>query len=190
MSRKGLLIVLSGPSGVGKGTVRKLVFNDKTLNLCYSISMTTREPREKEVDGSDYFFVSKQVFEKGIKDGEFLEYAQFVGNYYGTPRRYVETLREEGKNVFLEIEVQGAKQVLEKFGDDDRVVSIFLLPPSMEELEKRIRGRRTEPEEVVQQRLAKARGEIDLAPEYQYNVMNDDIKRAAKEIRAIIKNRL
>ena len=190
MAKKGLLIVLSGPSGVGKGTVRKLVFNDKSLNLCYSISMTTRLPREKEVEGVDYFFVSKQVFEKGIKDGEFLEHAQFVDNYYGTPRRYVETLRNEGKNVFLEIEVQDAKQVLEKFQDDDRVVSIFLLPPSMEELEARIRGRRTEPEEIVRARLSKARSEIDLAPEYQYNVMNDDVKRAAKEIRDIIKNRL
>lgn len=111
---KGLLIVLSGPSGVGKGTVRQELFKDTSLNLAYSISMTTRQPRYNEQDGVDYFFVSQDEFEKKIKNDELLEYAQFVGNYYGTPRSYVEQLLSEGKNVVLEIEVQGALQVMKK----------------------------------------------------------------------------
>ena len=109
---KGLLIVLSGPSGVGKGTVRKQIFKDESLNLAYSISMTTRLPRNGEIDGIDYYFVSQETFENAIKNNELLEYAHFVGNYYGTPKFSVEKLRNEGKNVFLEIEVEGAKKVL------------------------------------------------------------------------------
>ena len=116
---KGLLIILSGPSGVGKGTVRTELFKDESLNLCYSISMTTRSPRPLEQDGVDYFFVTKEEFENKIKEGELLEYAQFVGNYYGTPLDYVEKLRDEGKNVFLEIEIEGAKKVLSKCKGDD-----------------------------------------------------------------------
>ena len=123
---KGLLIVLSGPSGVGKGTVRKQVFKNTDLNLAYSISMTTRKPREGEVDGQDYFFVSEERFLEAIENDELLEHARFVGNYYGTPKAYVEKLREEGKNVFLEIEVEGAKKVLEDYKDDKGVLSIFL----------------------------------------------------------------
>ena len=117
--KKGLLIVLSGPSGVGKGTVRKILFKDESLNLAYSISMTTRLPRNKEQDGVDYFFVSKKTFEERIEKDLFLEHAYFVGNHYGTPKEYVEKLRNEGKNVFLEIEVEGAKQVLSKCKGDD-----------------------------------------------------------------------
>ncbi len=188
--KKGLLIVLSGPSGVGKGTVRRQVFKDKSLNLAYSISMTTRTPREKEKEGIDYFFVSQDRFMKGIDRGDFLEYAVFVGNYYGTPKAYVEQLREEGKNVFLEIEVEGAKQVLTRYENDDKVVSIFLLPPSLEELEKRIRGRRSEEETIIQERLCKAKREIDLKGNYQYTVLNDDVLRASEEIKAIIHSRL
>mgnify|MGYP000012359731 FL=1 len=188
--KKGLLIVLSGPSGVGKGTVRRQVFKDRSLNLAYSISMTTRTPREKEKEGIDYFFVSKDRFLDGIASGDFLEYAVFVGNYYGTPKAYVEKLREEGKNVFLEIEVEGAKQVLARYENDDKVVSIFLLPPSLEELEKRIRGRRSEEEAIIQERLGKAKREIDLKGNYQYTVLNDDVLRASEEIKAIIHSRL
>lgn len=188
--KKGLLIVLSGPSGVGKGTVRKQVFNDESLNLAYSISMTTRHPRNGEVDGSDYFFVSEDTFLKGIEKDEFLEHATFVGNHYGTPKAYVEKLRNEGKNVFLEIEVEGAKQVLSKYQDDDGVVSIFLLPPSLEELEKRIRGRRSEEEHIIQERLGKAKREIGLKKNYQYTVLNDNIYRASDEIKEIIHSRL
>lgn len=188
--KKGLLIVLSGPSGVGKGTVRKQVFKDSSLNLVYSISMTTRSPRQKEIEGVDYFFVDKETFLKGIENGNFLEHAVFVGNYYGTPKSYVESLREQGKNVFLEIEVEGAKQVLNKYQDDPDVLSIFLLPPSLEELEKRIRGRRSEEEEIIQERLNKAKREMTLKDQYQYTVLNDNIKRASDEIKDIIRRRI
>ena len=150
--KRGLLIIISGPSGVGKGTVRKYFEANKDLNLAYSTSMTTRKPREGEIDGKDYFFVTREQFIQSIQKGELLEYAEFVGNYYGTPIKEVNRLRDEGKNVLLEIEVQGAKQVQEKCPD---AISIFIIPPSMEELENRIRGRKSEPEEIVQQRLAK-----------------------------------
>ena len=184
--KKGLLILLSGPSGVGKGTVRKQIFKNTDLNLAYSISMTTRKPREGEVDGQDYFFVSEERFEEAIKNDELLEYARFVGNYYGTPKVYVEKLREEGKNVFLEIEVEGAKKVLEEYKEDKGVLSIFLLPPSLRELEKRIRGRRSEPEEIIQERLGKAKREMGLKKNYQFNVLNDNINRSSQEIARII----
>ena len=183
---KGLLIVLSGPSGVGKGTVRKQVFKNTDLNLAYSISMTTRKPREGEVDGQDYFFVSEERFLEAIENDELLEHARFVGNYYGTPKAYVEKLREEGKNVFLEIEVEGAKKVLEEYKEDKGVLSIFLLPPSLRELEKRIRGRRTEPEEIIQERLQKAKRELGLKKNYHFNVLNDNINRSSQEIARII----
>ena len=184
---KGLLIILSGPSGVGKGTVRNELFKDESLNLCYSISMTTRLPRPLEQNGVDYFFVTKEEFENKIKEGELLEYAQFVGNYYGTPLSYVERLLSEGKNVMLEIEVQGALQVIEKRPD---ALSIFLLPPSFDELEKRIRGRSTETDEVVLERLNKARSEMDLKDRYKYHVVNTDVLQATEEIASIIKNNI
>ena len=184
--KKGLLILLSGPSGVGKGTVRKQIFKNTDLNLAYSISMTTRKPREGEVDGQDYFFVSEERFEEAIKNDELLEYARFVGNYYGTPKAYVEKLREEGKNVFLEIEVEGAKKVVEEYKEDKGVLSIFLLPPSLRELEKRIRGRRSEPEEIIQERLGKAKREMGLKKNYQFNVLNDNINRSSQEIVRLI----
>lgn len=187
--KKGLLIILSGPSGVGKGTLRKHVIKANDLNLAYSISMTTREAREKERNGVEYYFVSKEEFLKHIENDEFLEYAEFVGNYYGTPKSYVEKLRNEGKNVFLEIEVNGATQVLSKVKDEG-VVSIYLLPPSERALEYRIRHRRSEPEEVIQKRLAKGRSEMKLASNYQYNVINDRVKRAAEEVVQIIRDRM
>lgn len=189
MLKKGLLIVLSGPSGVGKGTVRKMLFKDKSLNLAFSISMTTRGPRKKEQDGVDYFFVTKEEFEQRLKEDKFLEHVQFVGNYYGTPKDYVEELRNQGKNVFLEIEVEGAKQVMEKCKDEG-VVSIFLLPPSLEELERRIRGRKSETESVIQERLLKARREINLKSNYQYVVLNESLNKAKIEIANIIKNKM
>lgn len=187
--KKGLLIILSGPSGVGKGTVRKVVMRDKSLNLVYSISMTTRKPRATEVEGKDYFFVSEEEFENNIKNDNLLEHAEFVGNKYGTPRDYVEKLRQEGKNVILEIEVNGAQQVLSKVDKDDRI-SIFLVPPSLEELESRIRHRRSEEEEVIQARLNKARREMDLTSQYDYVVLNDKVGRAAGEIKSIIRKNI
>lgn len=182
---KGKLIVLSGPSGVGKGTVRDVMFEDQSLNLNYSISMTTRQPRAGEEHGVHYFFVSKDEFEDTISNGGFLEYAQFVDNYYGTPKSYVDQLLSEGKNVLLEIEVQGALQVMEQRPE---ALSIFILPPSLEELEKRIRGRSTETEETIQKRLKQATEELSYKDHYKFNVINDDIQRTADEIAEIIRN--
>ncbi len=187
--KKGLLIILSGPSGVGKGTVRKIVMRDKSLNLAYSISMTTREPRAKEKDGVDYFFVSNEEFEENVANGNLLEHAEFVGNKYGTPSDYVEKLRNEGKNVILEIEVNGAKQVLAKIDKKDRV-TIFLLPPSIEELESRIRHRRSETEDVIQARLEKAKREMSEQNKYDYVVVNDTVNRAASAIKSIIRRNI
>lgn len=185
--KKGLLIIISGPSGVGKGTVRDFFMKDNSLNLTYSISMTTRKPREKEVDGVDYLFVSKEQFEKAIENGELLEWAEFVGNYYGTPLSQVEKLRSEGKNVLLEIEVQGAQQVSEKVPD---AITIFMIPPTMDELESRIRGRKSEAEEVIQERLAKAEKEMKLIKDYKYVVCNDDPELAAQYIGLIVKRHM
>lgn len=184
---RGLLIILSGPSGVGKGTVREMLFKDESLNLAYSISMTTRLPRPNERDGIDYFFVTKEEFEKNIETGLLLEYAQFVGNYYGTPKNYVEELLNNGKNVVLEIEVQGALQVMSKCPE---ALTIFLVPPSFEELEKRIRGRRTEKEEVIKERLNKARKELETKDNYKYVVVNDEVLKAKEAIANIIKTNL
>ncbi|MBB5183263.1 guanylate kinase [Catenisphaera adipataccumulans] len=181
--KRGLLIILSGPSGVGKGTIRKYFEKNERLRLAYSISMTTRKPRAGEVDGKDYYFTTKEDFQNRVKNGELLEYAEFVGNYYGTPLKEVERLRDEGKNVLLEIEVQGATQVQKKCPD---AISIFIIPPSMEELEARIRGRRSEPEEIIQQRLAKAANEMKMIAQYKYIVCNDDPKLAAELIETII----
>ena len=148
MQEKGLLIVLSGPSGVGKGTVRKEIFSHSDTSFEYSISMTTRNPREGEVDGVDYFFKSREEFELLIQQEKLLEYAEFVGNYYGTPVDYVRETLEKGKDVFLEIEVQGARQVRKKFPEG---LFIFLMPPSLSELKNRIETRGTETEEVIQE---------------------------------------
>ncbi len=185
--KKGLLIVLSGPSGVGKGTILKEFVNDPELNLAYSVSMTTRKMRPGEVEGVNYNFVDRSAFEQAIREGELLEYAEFVGNYYGTPLKNVEKLRAEGKNVLLEIEVQGCQQVMEKCPD---ALTIFIIPPSMEELEKRIRGRGTEPEEIVQQRLSKASREMELVDQYKFIVCNEDPKLAASIISLIIKRHM
>lgn len=184
MSKRGNLIIYSGPSGVGKGTVRKELFELEDLHLKYSISMTTRHPRDGEKEGIDYFFVDKETFEKAIANDELLEYAVFVGNYYGTPKAYVESLLEQGYNVMLEIEVEGAKKVMAKCPE---AISIFLMPPSFEALERRIRGRRTEEEEIVQMRLSKARQEMNLQDKYQYVVVNDSVENAKDKIAEIIK---
>ena len=183
MKEKGLLIVLSGPSGVGKGSVRKAVFSRPDVQYAYSISMTTRAPRDGEVNGVDYFFKTKTEFEHLIEEGKLLEYAQYVGNYYGTPVDYVQQQLEEGKDVFLEIEVQGAKQVREKFPEG---LFIFLMPPSLDELKKRIVLRGTESQELIQHRMKAAREEIELVHMYDYVVVNDTIELACQRINAIV----
>lgn len=184
--KKGFLIVYSGPSGVGKGTILKELLPIKSLKLCYSVSMTTRKPRVGEVDGKDYFFVTKKRFEKAIKDGELLEYAKFVDNYYGTPKTFVEEMTNKGMNVVLEIETVGAKKVLKKFGDEN-VVSIYILPPNMKELEKRLKERGTESKEIIKKRISKARREIKKLDMFDYVVINDELKVAIKEVKDIIK---
>ncbi len=184
---RGTLIILSGPSGVGKGTVREQLFKMDDLNLAYSISMTTRKPRPGEVNGVDYYFVDQATFNQKIQEDGFLEYAQFVSNSYGTPKDKVEEMLEEGKNVVLEIEVQGALQVMEKVPE---ALTIFLVPPSMEELERRIRGRKTEAESVMQERLAKAEREIKTKDSYKHVVVNNTVEQAANEIADIIRHNI
>lgn len=180
---KGKLFILSGPSGVGKGTVRENILANNEINLTYSISMTTRSPRNGEIEGLHYYFVTRDFFEKAIENDEFLEYAQFVGNYYGTKKSTVNDMLESGKNVLLEIEVQGAQQVMSKCPE---AITIFMVPPSFEELEKRIRGRRSEPEDIVYQRLSKARSEMELSKNYKYVVVNDTVENASRAIIDII----
>jgi len=184
LNQDGLLVVISGPSGVGKGTVRQALFDMKGHNLVYSVSMTTRQPRAGEVDGVDYYFVTEEEFKKRIEENRFLEYANFVGNYYGTPRDKVEEQLALGNEVVLEIEVQGALQVKERKPD---AVFIFIAPPSMTDLEHRLVTRGTESYEIIKERLEKARREIGLAPEYDYIVINDDVHNAADRIMAIIR---
>ena len=187
--KRGLLIIMSGPSGVGKGTIRREVMKDKSLNLYYSVSMTTRARRPGEVDGEDYYFVSKEEFQRNIDNNNLLEWAEFVGNRYGTPKDKVEKMRDEGKNVMLEIEVNGTTQVLKNCQGRD-VISIFIIPPSFEELENRIRHRGTESDEVVKTRLKKAEAEMELKYHYEFIVLNDEIGRAAEEVRDIIRSRM
>lgn len=180
---RGLLIVLSGPSGVGKGTVRKELFKQPNTNYEYSISITTRKPREGEVDGVDYFFRTREEFEKLIEEGKLLEYAEFVGNYYGTPLDYVNETLDAGRDVFLEIEVQGAAQIREKMPE---ALFIFLAPPSLSELERRLIERGTESEEIIKKRIETAKEELEMMKLYDYVVENDEIQKACEKINAII----
>ncbi|WP_026858448.1 MULTISPECIES: guanylate kinase [Jeotgalicoccus] len=183
VSDKGLLIVLSGPSGVGKGTVRKAIFDHPETNFKYSISMTTRQKREGERDGIDYFFKSHEEFETLIEQDKFIEYAEYVGNYYGTPVDYVKDTIADGHDVFLEIEVEGAKQVREKFPD---ALFIFLAPPTLAQLEERLIGRGTDSQEVINYRIKEARRELSLMNLYDYVVINDDVDTARQKIQCIV----
>ena len=183
MSERGLLIVFSGPSGVGKGTVRQEIFSTPDHKFEYSVSMTTRAQRPGEVDGKDYFFRSREEFEELIRNGQMLEYAEYVGNYYGTPLAYVNETLDKGIDVFLEIEVQGALQVKKKVPD---AVCIFLTPPDLNELEERLVGRGTDSEEVIAQRIERAREEIALMSEYDYNIVNDEVSLAAERVKRVI----
>jgi len=187
--KSGLLIILSGPSGVGKGTIRKRIMEDESLQLSYSVSMTTRSKRTGEIDGKDYFFVDSTTFQSAIDQDNLLEWAEFVGNRYGTPKAQVHELRQLGKNVLLEIEINGAKQVIAKTMGPG-LVTIFLMPPSFEALEARIRKRKTESETIIQERLEKAKREMNRHHDYQYLVINDHLERAAEQIKQIIKERM
>ena len=179
MSERGLLIVFSGPSGVGKGTVRQEIFSTPDHKFEYSVSMTTRPQRPGEVDGVDYFFRTREEFEELIKNGQMLEYAEYVGNYYGTPLTYVNETLDKGVDVFLEIEVQGALQVKPKVPDG---VLMFLTPPDLDELV----GRGTDSQEVIAQRIERAKEEIALMREYDYAVVNDEVPLAAERVKRII----
>jgi len=179
---KGLLIVLSGPSGTGKGTVCKALLK-KHPEIALSVSCTTRAPRAGEVHGTHYFFMDREDFEKRIAEGAFLEYANVFSNFYGTPRGFVEETLAQGKDVLLEIDVQGALQVKESAPDG---VFIFLIPPSMEELEKRIRSRATETEEKIRERLGKANAEMSLMDKYDYVIVNDEVDRVVEKIESIL----
>lgn len=181
-NKKGKLFVYAGASGVGKGTIMKeLLKRDKNIRL--SVSATTRSPREGEVHGREYFFVSRDEFERMIKEDGFLEHAQYCDNYYGTPKSYVDEMLSEGYNVFLEIELQGAVNVMKLRPD---AVSIFILPPSVEELERRLRDRGTETEDAITKRLAQAQVEIDNAKLYKYTVINDDLDKAIEDVLSIV----
>ena len=183
MTKRGLLIVLSGPSGVGKGTVRAAIFSKGEQKFVYSISATTRKPRTGETDGVDYFFKTREEFEQMIQNKQLLEYAEYVGNYYGTPLEYVENTLATGKDVFLEIDVQGAIQVRELMPEG---VFIFLTPPDLNQLESRIVNRGTDSDEVIAKRMKTAREELELMKYYDYSVVNDTVDNAVQKIEAII----
>lgn len=179
--RKGLLVVVSGPSGAGKGTICQALL-EKTP-LAYSVSATTRKPRAGEVDGESYYFLSVEAFEKMIEKDELLEWAKVYDNYYGTPLNKVEEKLAAGEDILLEIDTQGAMKVREKFPEG---VYIFILPPSLAELERRIRGRDTETEDVLQKRLAAAIDEIEAGKCYKYVVTNDEVDGAVDSVCAIL----
>ena len=179
--KKGLLVVVSGPSGAGKGTICQALL-EKTA-LAYSVSATTRQPRVGEVDGESYYFISVEAFEEMIEKDELLEWAQVYDNYYGTPLKKVEEKLAAGEDILLEIDTQGAMKVREKFPEG---VYIFILPPSLAELERRIRGRDTETEEVLKKRLAAAIDEIEVGRLYKYVVMNDKVEDAVDAICAVL----
>lgn len=184
MKDKGILIVVSGFSGAGKGTLMKRLLSDYD-NYALSVSMTTRAPREGEVNGREYFFTSKEQFEKTIEENGLIEYASYCENYYGTPREYVEKQLQAGKDVILEIEIQGALKVKEKFPES---LLVFVTPPSAKELERRLVGRGTETAEVVAKRLARAVEESEGIEAYDYIVVNDDLDECVKQLHTIVMN--
>ena len=181
-NKKGLLIIFSGPSGSGKGTIMKSLLARRE-DTVLSVSMTTRAPRPGEIDGYHYHFVTREEFQKTVEEDGFLEYAEYNGNFYGTPEAPIRRLLNEGKNVMLEIEVQGAEKVMDHRSD---VVSIFITTPSYEELERRLRGRGTETEEVIQGRMKTSQYELSRAFRYQYIVLNDEVEKAVERISTII----
>lgn len=184
MKDKGLLLVISGFSGAGKGTVVKRLLEQHN-DYALSISATTRSPREGEQDGREYFFKSKEEFEKMIEASELIEYARYVDNYYGTPKAYVEEQLKEGKNVILEIEIQGALNIKSMFQD---AVLLFIMPPSAKELERRLVGRGTEDEATIRARLSRASEEAQGVENYNYIVINDDVDTCVETIDSIVKS--
>ena len=184
MKRRGLLIIVSGFAGSGKGTIMKRL-GEEDENYALSVSMTTRAPRPGEVHGREYFFVSKEEFERKIKEGGLIEYASYVENYYGTPRAYVEEQMAAGKDVVLEIEIQGALKVRERYPD---AVLIFVLPPSVEELYRRLKNRGTETEDVVRKRMSRAAEEAGIIERYDYIMINDEVAGSVRRLHNLIES--
>lgn len=182
MKQDGMLIVVSGFSGAGKGTVMKKLLETYD-NYALSISMTSRKPRPGETNGIEYFFVTSEEFEKKIEENGLIEYAQYCGNYYGTPKAYVESRLKEGKDVILEIEIQGALKVKKQFPN---ALLLFVTPPSATELKRRLEGRQTETAEVIMQRMNRAVEESDGIEEYEYLIVNDDLDTCVKELHSIV----
>lgn len=182
--KKGKLFVISGSSGVGKGTLISLLLKNNS-NIMLSISHTTRTPRQGEIDGINYFFRTKEEFQKSINENAFLEWAQYSDNFYGTKRKFVERKLNEGIDLILEIDTQGALKVKEQMPD---AILIFILPPSLKDLEKRLRGRQTETEEAIQKRLNFVESEMKNSSLYDYQIVNDDLQMALEKLKGIIKN--
>lgn len=182
--KKGKLFVISGSSGVGKGTLISLLLKNNS-NIMLSISHTTRSPRQGEVDGVNYFFRTKEEFQKSIEENAFLEWAQYSDNFYGTKRKFVERKLNEGFDLILEIDTQGALKVKEQMPD---AILIFILPPSLKDLENRLRGRKTETEEAIQKRLNFVESEMKNLSLYDYQIVNDDLQMALEKLKGIIKN--
>ena len=183
MTEKGLLLVLSGPSGVGKGTVKSAIVKNKVFPFEYSVSMTTRQPRPGEINGKDYFFVTEERFKQAISQNELLEYNQYVNHFYGTPKTPVAKMLDEGKDVLLEIDVNGAQKVRQQMPDG---VFIFLTPPDLHTLHTRLENRGTESEDVIMGRIRQARQEILVMQDYDYAVVNDTVANAVDHIKAIV----
>jgi len=181
-NNEGMLIVVSGPAGVGKGTICRALF-ERTKGLDYSVSVTTRKPRPGEIEGVQYYFRSVEEFQRMIESNELLEWAEFCGNFYGTPKFHVENALKKMKTIVLEIDIQGAKQIKKLYPDG---IFIFIVPPSMRELSLRLRGRGTEPEEMIQLRLSKALQELENIKDYHYVVENDYVDNAVEKIKSII----
>ncbi len=181
--KKGKLIIISGPSGVGKGTLCKNLIKNKNLNLKISVSHTTRKIRNGEQEGVNYFYISKNEFKHHIKKNNFLEHAKFIDDYYGTLKDNCEKKISKGKNVILEIETKGALQIMEKFPD---AITFFILPPDLEELKNRILKRNSDEINVIEKRLEKATLELNLKSKYKYNIINDDFKKTLKQIEQIL----
>ena len=181
-NKKGQVIVITGPSGVGKGTILKSVMESDT-SLCFSVSATTRGPRPGEVDGKDYYFVSRQRFDEMVAEGELLEHAEYSGNCYGTPRKPLEKLLDEGYDVILDIEIQGARNVMKSYPE---AIFTFIMPPDFETLEKRLAKRGTESPEKVALRLETAKRELECYKEFQYIIVNDKLEDAVAELQAVI----
>ncbi|WBL31270.1 guanylate kinase [Candidatus Phytoplasma sacchari] len=185
LHKKGMMIVISGPSGAGKGTIIKFLFKRTIHDFCYSVSMTDRLPREKEEDGKDYFFVTKEEFQKKIKENYFLEYNKFINNYYGTPRQKILEDLKKGKKIILELDIQGALEI-KNSELCEKSIFIFITPPSKKHLYKRLTKRNTENNEILKKRLQKADEELDAAYKYDYIIINDEIKSAVDKIISII----